>query len=408
MYDFFKAITGDMTDAEYIQAQKFLDMDNFIDYWAYNLIIGQGDWPHNNLNIWRYRTESFPSTTEVTSYDDGRWRYNLRDLDFAFDIYNHGYLPNNLANILNGTGSIDSFVTNGPQTVFIQKLMTNEDFKQRFIARACDIMNTNARTTVMNAKIDAFADVIEPVVAENMRRWGRPWHNFQTWEGNITTFRGSINPRNNQFRGQLNTYFKLGGNATINIENGETKQGHIRLNGANIVSTTPGVTNPAAWNGIYLIGNTQTVTAVPAEGYQFKQFTINETVYTTNPVQFELEGSTTISVEFEEAVIPPKPCGECGVFPCKCVFCSACKKLIQDCECDIIADIDTNIEDGEVSSQIFLGEDGYIILADDSVVHKDQLDVSKLKLVIMMAKDLSDDKIANFFNALLVFLKASG
>ncbi|MCL2698161.1 MAG: CotH kinase family protein, partial [Oscillospiraceae bacterium] len=309
MWVWFNNISGNMTDAQFLEAQRFIDLDNLLDYWAYCMVIGNADWPGNNFNIWRFRTD-FPDTHEVTDYKDGRWRYNLRDLDFSYDIYNNGQHMNTLNYILNG----NDYVTTLP----LRKLMTNAAFRELFIARASDLMNTNAHASVMIPKIDEFASVIAPIMREQTHRWSNT--DYSGWPAQVQRLRDFVagggqyaTSKQTQFLGQMNTYFKLNGTATVTANNPDANMGYIRLNSIDIVTETEGVTlaNRASWSGQYLRGSFQTVTAVPAEGYAFKQFTINGTVHASNTVRFNLAGNTTITVEFVEKA----DCGGDCIYP---------------------------------------------------------------------------------------------
>ena len=51
---------------------EVIDLQNYIEYHALEIFVGNGD----TLNVKRYRNKN----------DDGRWRYCLFDLDWAFDV----------------------------------------------------------------------------------------------------------------------------------------------------------------------------------------------------------------------------------------------------------------------------------------------------------------------------------
>ena len=306
MWNWFNDVSGNMTDAQYLEAQRYIDVDNVIDYWAYCLIVANDDWPSNNVNIWRYRADSLPASHEVTGYNDGRWRYNFRDMDMAFGIYGGDKQFKNLMYVL----AENDYVTTLP----LRRLMTNAQFRERFIARACDIMNTNAHASVMIPKINAFADVIDPIVNEQVRRWNSPWHGSrENWRANgVGDMINFANGRQAQFLSQMNTYFKLNGIATITANNPDADKGYIKVNSIDIVTSTEGVTlaNRNSWSGQYLRGSMQTVTAVPADGYYFKQFTINGVVHASSTVRFNLAGNTVVSVEFAKV-----DCNDACVYP---------------------------------------------------------------------------------------------
>lgn len=63
---------------------KRIDIENYLDYFAFNIYINNNDWPQNNYRCYRY----VPAEGEkFDSVYDGRWRYLLHDTDFSFGLY---------------------------------------------------------------------------------------------------------------------------------------------------------------------------------------------------------------------------------------------------------------------------------------------------------------------------------
>ena len=58
----------------YDEIQKLLDIDEFTNYMAIELYLGNSDWPNNNVKGYR-------------SQDDGRFRFILFDLDQSFNYW---------------------------------------------------------------------------------------------------------------------------------------------------------------------------------------------------------------------------------------------------------------------------------------------------------------------------------
>lgn len=57
------------------EIEKQLDVEQCLEYYAVNLLLGNGDWLDNNLRVWRCRNNGLP-------FQDGKWRYFLFDLDW--------------------------------------------------------------------------------------------------------------------------------------------------------------------------------------------------------------------------------------------------------------------------------------------------------------------------------------
>ncbi|NLN04073.1 MAG: hypothetical protein GX166_04535 [Clostridiaceae bacterium] len=63
-------------------AEQF-DIQNIIEFYAFNLFICNTDWPHNNVKVWRYVG---PNKEEGT-VRDGKWRFMFKDQDLGLSRY---------------------------------------------------------------------------------------------------------------------------------------------------------------------------------------------------------------------------------------------------------------------------------------------------------------------------------
>lgn len=100
MYDKYSA--SDLTDdAVYEELCSLMDVENYQDYFAFNIYINNRDWPQNNMRCYRY---AIPA--EETAGDgvyDGKWRFLLHDMDYSMGMYEQPELQpyyNNLSHIL--------------------------------------------------------------------------------------------------------------------------------------------------------------------------------------------------------------------------------------------------------------------------------------------------------------------
>ena len=68
--------SADLSDPSVIaQVEQQLDVYQCLQYYAVNLLLGNGDWLDNNLRVWRCKDNGLP-------YQDGKWRFFLFDLDW--------------------------------------------------------------------------------------------------------------------------------------------------------------------------------------------------------------------------------------------------------------------------------------------------------------------------------------
>lgn len=77
---------ADLTDdTVYKELCKVIDVENYLRYYAFNLYIGNGDWPQGNYKCYRYYAAEGEEYEEGER--DGRWRYLLHDMDISMALY---------------------------------------------------------------------------------------------------------------------------------------------------------------------------------------------------------------------------------------------------------------------------------------------------------------------------------
>ena len=78
-------------DSNFAALDRFMDVNNYLDFFAWNICLNNWDWPNNNFKCVRYvAAESGSSDTAVPdSYMfDGRWRFLPHDMDYTYGLYN--------------------------------------------------------------------------------------------------------------------------------------------------------------------------------------------------------------------------------------------------------------------------------------------------------------------------------
>ena len=68
-------------DENYSKVCEFIDVENYLDYYAYNLVVNNFDWPDNNVKCFRYYPVEDDRYSEGVF--DGRWRFLLHDMDWS-------------------------------------------------------------------------------------------------------------------------------------------------------------------------------------------------------------------------------------------------------------------------------------------------------------------------------------
>lgn len=94
----------DLTDeGNYARVNAWLDVPQYLDYFAYNICINNNDWPQGNQKCFRYIAADGENTAD-NAYLDGKWRFWLHDMDYSAGLYEQDGTAanyNNLAEIVN-------------------------------------------------------------------------------------------------------------------------------------------------------------------------------------------------------------------------------------------------------------------------------------------------------------------
>ncbi|MCR5824052.1 MAG: CotH kinase family protein [Lachnospiraceae bacterium] len=142
--EYAKLIKLDLTDMEaYEQLCAFMDVENYIKYYAFNIFIGNKDWPDNNYKCYRYYAAEGEDYEEGTIYD-GRWRFLLHDMDYGMGLYDQKECKANydtLEAVLEQKIKDDKnkTVTNKRYAPLFANLMKREDCRDLFVSFVCEL-----------------------------------------------------------------------------------------------------------------------------------------------------------------------------------------------------------------------------------------------------------------------------
>jgi hypothetical protein len=301
MFAWFENNPNLSSDKLYKQAQRFVDIDNLIDYFIVETYVHNHDWPENNVEMWRYRTGAYPAAGTPLSPEDGRWRYILKDTDFGFGLYeDNAHGENELARMLNGTewGSL-----------LFRRLCTNREFVTAFVNRYCDLMNTHMETGYVKGLAAGFAEQIEALVPMYLSRWYQSWPDYSWWVSHVNKINTFSDSRAESVRGHMLTQFAfvLNGASEVRVTlTANAGEGTLGINGLTLQpGETPGVSDPENWSGTYFTGTEQIIAAVPDRGYRFEGFVVNGETVTDNPLTLSITGDMTVEAVFAEAPVSP-------------------------------------------------------------------------------------------------------
>lgn len=103
--------------------EQVIDIQDYLLYYAFQMVVNNGDWPQKNYKIWRYQGEEQPGNP----YSDGRWRPLIFDIDWAFSYHD-----------------VETFdellVKKERRKQMLSKLLTYEGYKNQLIQNICDLL----------------------------------------------------------------------------------------------------------------------------------------------------------------------------------------------------------------------------------------------------------------------------
>jgi len=262
MYNFLK---NDMTVEEnFKKLNSMVDLDNWTMYSAIQVYIDNLDWPGNNFKAWRY----YPSENEenLTQWQDGRWRFLLFDVEFAWSLYGNTYKHNSLTELINGKHQ-------SGQSLFMASLFKREDMQEKFSNQIMDLANHSFSE-------ENVLKVLEEKIAESQleqsyalkRGYTSTWANESTFDESRNHIRQFAKNRKDVVINDLAKNFNLSKEFyTINIT-GE--------NGAKVWLNTLSALDKNTISNEYFVEHSVPIKAEAYSGYKFSYWLINgEKVY---------------------------------------------------------------------------------------------------------------------------------
>lgn len=292
----------------------YLDVDNFIDY--HLAVIAFQNFDIGNIKSWRPRTPK------------GRFRWVVYDQDYGFGLWPESVYPAAMArdyadysNMFRfataGTGTSTSWPNGGGRTLMLRRMLANAEFKERFIRRCADLLNSALREERVDAAIRDLSAVIRPEIPAHLERWGWPSllqrgfglphqrepnpFTAQLWETHVASMAAFGSARPGQLRAQCISHFGLkGGLGTLQVR--VAGAGRVRVN----------TLRPSAypWTGIYFGDYATTLRAAPEPGHRFAGWTLPGGVTHTAPRIDRIVGSNAVEVvtaQFEPIASPVVP-----------------------------------------------------------------------------------------------------
>ena len=225
-----------------------VDLENYALYQAANIYYNNTDWPGNNIKFW--------------NHPNGKWRWIMYDTDFGFGPYwNTGnYWEDTLSYALEPNES--DWPNPSWSTLLFRKLTTNIGFRNQFINRYADEMNTRFLADNVKTHIDILHQKISSEIPFHYERWNKdPWL-ATYYKDKMKEF---ADQRPFYAKEHIKANFDLPDYHALTITNFEPSEGFVKVNNNLKIQE-------AYWSGDYFETVPIQLKAVPEAGYEFSHW----------------------------------------------------------------------------------------------------------------------------------------
>jgi hypothetical protein len=248
---------------------EWIDLSNYMDYYATEIYFGNSNWPENNIRFWRF---TGPKKRHMVSQRDGRWRWMLFDADFGFGLHRnrwiaaeHGQSSRASINMISAVMQEIHSVNKRPwPNELFRALMQNDGFRSEFLQRLSHLLQTQFETSRVEPVIDRLADVIRPEWSEHARRWRL--RSLSSWESEVHHLRYFSKRRAPFVRMNVRDYFE-DVDGVFRLEMSATRGGSLELFNQAIPLSEDGV-----FLGEYFSGIPLKLEAKASDGFEFVEW----------------------------------------------------------------------------------------------------------------------------------------
>lgn len=257
------------TDSEYLQLVNYLtdnnlsgalnfqyianqlDLQEYINYMALQIYIGNRDWPGNNLKFWKKK-------------ENGKWRWIVFDLDYGFGFRldpGEDYLFESFHHATQADGL--SHPNPAWSTLLFRKLLENERFKKQFLSTFNALMYSSFKPEWCDYVLDSLSSVIDFEIYYNNQKYGRT---KSQWIEYLNTIKSYAVNRYHFMPGYTESFFELSpeNKVTASITNQHVEKGKAEVNKVTV--------HQYPFSMITYKEIPLRIKAIPAYGYRFSQW----------------------------------------------------------------------------------------------------------------------------------------
>jgi len=262
-----------------------IDINNYIIYQVSQIYFNNHDWPGNNIKYWKSK--------------GGKWRWIIYDTDFGFGSHPSwlGYNFNTLEFALSPNGP------NWPNppwsTLLFRKMVQNQEFRNKFINRYADELNSRFLPQRFSNHIDSLIDNIKVEIPSHFNRWKNHVQNWN-YEDYVNDMKNFANNRPEFSRDHIKSTFNLISIQNLSLELEDIEMGSIELNDNLLINSTN-------WTGKYFEDVSVKIVAIAKSGYSFSHWSdesivIDQNIDLNNPeININLKNFSKFKAHFNLA-----------------------------------------------------------------------------------------------------------
>ena len=170
--------------------EELVDMDNYLKYYAIQILTNNNDWPMNNFGAWKYEGQELGN-----KYEDGRIRFLIYDTDLAY------YTSEMLYGFPEAVDIFGTLMDKWNESTF-KLVMESDYYREKFIGLLEELMNGPFRTENVLRIIDEEVEKIEhqTKLFYSEDRYGR-------WEAQLRLLKQAVEKRNDEIKELVLEYF---------------------------------------------------------------------------------------------------------------------------------------------------------------------------------------------------------
>lgn len=282
-----------------------IDINEYMNYNIAEMYSANYDWPANNVAVWRDR-------------NGGKFRWMLYDLDISSGFAQ--WSPSDAEfNAIDHATTIfgDDWPNNPESTLFLRKIIQNQNFENEFVQRTCTFGQTIFSPDRAEHFIDSLSSRISseiPGLINKFNNTPTDWYMWNedpvggsngSWNFNLTKFKNFWENRLDNVLSNYENFFAYNGHFNLNINFDETTNGTV-------VFHTNEMRIPFQYNAKYFDNVPIQVKAIPYDGYYFWKWL--ETGDTSQIINFSsyidavltplfLQDGTVSTIDLEEEIV---------------------------------------------------------------------------------------------------------